>query len=172
MERSGVADLVVQLPSFVRFGALERQSPRLERADAGRDDDGTGIEHGARARHDAEPAAIGGPELDGLFAQVQLGAEGLDLLQQPIDEFLRAADRQGRNVINRLVGIQLGALPARRGQRIEHVRLDAEQPEFEDLEQPRRTGADDDRFGRDGIAQNALAWGSCNRGDSKTKIPG
>jgi hypothetical protein len=96
-------------------------------------------------------------ELDRFLAQVQFGAEWLDLLQQPIDQFLRAADRQGRDVVNRLVGIQLGALPARRRERVEHVRLDAEQAELEDLEQPRRTGADDDRFGRDGIAQNTLA---------------
>ncbi len=47
-----------------------------------------------------------------LFAEMKLGLEGMDLLHQSIHEFLRSTDRQRRNVVDRLVGIQLGALSA------------------------------------------------------------
>ena len=46
------------------------------------------------------------------LAQMKRGFEGLGLLQQSIDQLLRAANRQCRNVIDRLIGIQLGALAA------------------------------------------------------------
>jgi hypothetical protein len=75
---------------------------------------------------------------------VESRIEGLDLLQQPIDELLRAAYRQRRNVVDRLVGIELGALTARMLERVDDVRLDAEQPELEHLEQPARARTDDD----------------------------
>ena len=74
------------------------------------------------------------------------GVKGLGLLQQPIDQFLRAANGQRGNVINRLVGIQLGALTAGLRQGIDDVSADPEKPEFEDLEQSDGAGADDDRF--------------------------
>ena len=46
-------------------------------------------------------------------------AERLDLLQQPVDQLLRAAHGQRRNVIDRLVRIELGALAADLRQRID-----------------------------------------------------
>jgi hypothetical protein len=81
---------------------------------------------------------------------VESRLEGLDLLQQPIDELLRAAYRQRRDVVDRLVGIELGALTARMLERVDDVRLDAEQPELKHLKQPARTRTDDDgvRFDR------------------------
>ncbi len=78
------------------------------------------------------------------------GVKGLGLFQQPIDQFLGAADRQCGNVIDRLVGIQLGALAAGLGQRIDDVRADAEQAQLEDLEQSHGTCADDDGLDRRG----------------------
>ncbi len=54
--------------------------------------------------------------------QMKNGVEGLRLLQQPIDQFLGTAHRQRRDVIDRLVGIQLGALTAGLRQRINDVR--------------------------------------------------
>jgi hypothetical protein len=83
---------------------------------------------------------------------MELGAKGLDLLEQAIDEFLRSADGQRRDVVDRLVRVELGALPARVSQRVHDVGLDAEQPELEDLEETRRASADDHDVGGDGLA--------------------
>jgi len=77
------------------------------------------------------------------------GAEGLDLLEQVVGELLAGANRHGRDVVDRLVGVQLDALAARVGQRIDDVRLDLEQAELEDLEQAHRAGPDDHRIGLD-----------------------
>jgi hypothetical protein len=43
---------------------------------------------------------------------VEGGAEGLDLLEQVVGEFLAGAHRHGRDVVDRLVGVQLDALAA------------------------------------------------------------
>jgi hypothetical protein len=42
--------------------------------------------------------------------------EGLDLLEQAVDQLLGAAHRQRGNIIDRLVRIQFGALAADGGQ--------------------------------------------------------
>ncbi len=80
------------------------------------------------------------------LAQMKRGVEGLRLLQQSIDQFLCAAHRQRRNVVDRLVRIELGALTAGLAQGIDDVRADAEKAQFEDLKQSHGTCADDDRF--------------------------
>lgn len=43
------------------------------------------------------------------------------------------ADWHGRNVVNRFVGVKFNALIANRRQRVDHVRLDLQQPEFKHL---------------------------------------
>ena len=156
MQFGGAAHLVVDLAALERGGIRHGEMPGLERAHAGGDHHGAGIEHGAGAGHDAEASAFLRAQLDGFLAQVQFGAEGPDLLQQALDQLLRAAHRQRRDVVDGLVGIELGALAAGRRQRIDHMRLDAQQAELEDLEQAGRTGADDDRFGRDGFAHGRV----------------
>ena len=80
------------------------------------------------------------------LAQMKRGLKGLGLLQQSIDQFLCAADRQRRNVINRLIGIKLRALTAGLAQGIDDVSADPKKPQLEDLKQSHGTGADDDRF--------------------------
>src|ERR1700689_2278205 len=72
--------------------------------------------------------------------------EGLHLLQQAIDQFLRAADGQRRNVVNRLVRIELSALTAGQAQGIDDVCADAKKAQFEDLKEANGARADDDRF--------------------------
>ena len=69
---------------------------------------------------------------------MQARAERLDLLEQPIGQLLAGAHRHGRNVVDRLVGIQLDALAARRFQRIDDLRLQPEQAQLENLEQAAR----------------------------------
>ena len=78
---------------------------------------------------------------------MKLRVERLRLLQQPIDQFLRAADGQRGNVVDRLLRIELAALTARMLQRIDDVRADAEQSELEDLKQTAGSRADDDDVG-------------------------
>ncbi len=76
-------------------------------------------------------------DFDDLLAEMKAGVERLDLLHQAVDEFLGAADRQRRDVVDRLVRIELRALPARMRERIDDLALDAEQAELEDGEQTR-----------------------------------
>ncbi len=63
-----------------------------------------------RAHHEVT-RAIGQQRRD-LFSEVKLRTEGPDLLHQPVHQLLRAAHRHCRNVVDGLVGIQLGALSA------------------------------------------------------------
>ena len=77
------------------------------------------------------------------------GMKRLDLLHETVDELLGTADRQRRNVVNGLFGVQLGALAARMRQRVDHMRADSEQSELKHLEQAAGTGPDDDDLSRD-----------------------
>src|SRR5262245_4224644 len=85
------------------------------------------------------------------------GMERLDLLQQPVDQLLGAADRQRRDVIDRLVGIELGALAARMRERVDDLALHAEQAELEHRKEADRPRADDDAFGADGGLSRGVA---------------
>lgn len=67
------------------------------------------------------------------------GIERLDLLQQSVGQFLPGANRHGRNVVNRLVGVNLEALSARVGETVNDVDLALKQPKFEHLKQANRT---------------------------------
>ena len=70
------------------------------------------------------------------LAEMQRRIERRDLLLEAVDQFLRAAHGQRGDVVDRLVGIQLGALSAGRAQRIDEVAGDSQQSELEHLEQP------------------------------------
>jgi hypothetical protein len=70
--------------------------------------------------------------------------ERLDLLPEPLDELARAADRQRGNDVDRLVGLELDALAADRGHRLDDVRAKAEQAELEHLEEANRPRSDDE----------------------------
>ncbi len=95
-------------------------------------------------------------------------AKRLDLLQQALGQFAARAHRHCRDVVDRLVGVQLDALAADFSERVDHVRPDFEQAELEHLEQSHRTRADDDGVGLDraghvdrGVQQAVL--GRCSR---------
>jgi hypothetical protein len=75
---------------------------------------------------------------------MKLRIEGLDLLHQPIDEFLRVAHRQRRDIINGLIRIKLGTLSARMRQRVHDVGTKTQEPELERLEKTAGACADDD----------------------------
>ena len=175
----GVAHAVVNGPAFEYFRARHAEPARLERADATGDDHGARVEARAEDGLDVESAVLAPVQRGDFLAQVQRRIERHDLLQQPIDEFLGAADGQRRNVVDRLVGIQLGALAARRAERIDDMAAHAQQAELEHLEQPAGAGANDHDFGDDGRLRGNLGqsqflrwvWWTSLRGAIITAAP-
>lgn len=93
-----------------------------------------------------EFAALENPHLGHFLSQMEGGVKRLGLLQEPVDQFLGAANGQRRDVVDRLIRIQLGALAARLRQGVDDMGADAEKAQFEDLKQSDGTCADDDRF--------------------------
>src|SRR5713101_6307951 len=81
--------------------------------------------------------------------------ERLDLLHQRIGEPLARNHRQGRNVVDRLLGIELGALSADLVEDVDKVSIDVEQAEFEHCKKTAGAGADDKYVSLDGIGH---AW--------------
>jgi hypothetical protein len=81
---------------------------------------------------------------------MERGAKRLDLLEQVVGQLLAGAHGHGGNVVDRLVRIQLHALAAGVGQRINDMGLDFQQAELENLEQANRASADDDGVRLDG----------------------
>ena len=76
--------------------------------------------------------------------------KGRDLFHQPVGQLLTCADGKRRNVIDRLLRIKLGALPARHVQNIDKMAAQVEKPEFEHRKQAARAGPDNDDIGLDG----------------------
>ena len=68
---------------------------------------------------------------------------------QIVDEALPGHHRKARNVVDRLLGIELGALPADLRQDVDEMAFDVEEPEFEHGEQAHGACADDDDVGFD-----------------------
>ena len=117
----GVAHAVVNVPALEDFRARHADAPRLERTHAAGDHHGAGVEARAENGLDIEAAVLALVQPGDFLAEVQRRIERRDLLQQPVDQFLRTADRQRRDVVDRLVRIQLGALAARGRERIDDV---------------------------------------------------
>ena len=82
---------------------------------------------------------------------MKAGVERRDLLQQARHQLAPAAHRCAGNVVDRLVGVELDALAAGVGQRVDHMSPNVQQSQFEHLEQADRAGADDDGVGLDEI---------------------
>jgi len=152
LERPGILHPVENAPPLERFGTLYAELSGLKRADSSGDHHRAGIEPRARGGADRESPILPAGEVHDLLPEMEVRLEGLDLLHQPLDQLLRAADRQRRNVIDGLVRVELGALAARMRQRIDHVSADAEQAQLEDLEKAARTRTDDDHFSLDRLA--------------------
>ena len=141
--------------ALVGLDAGSRRALGLERAAAGGDHHHLGL--------DRRPG-VGRDPIIGLFrraerfdaldhlAEMEGRAERLDLLRQRVDQPLAGDDRIAGNVVDRLLRIELGALPADLGQDVDEMGLDVEQAELEDGEQADRAGADDD-----GVRLNDLA---------------
>ena len=138
-----LAHRVVHRFAFIGLDAGDRRALGLERAAAGRDHDDLGLEHLAAVGLDAECRVA--DALDALHHLVQMNRrpERLDLLHQPIDQPLRRDLRDRRNVVDRLLGIELGALAAHLVENVDQLGLDVEQAELEHRKQPDRARADD-----------------------------
>ena len=84
---------------------------------------------------------------------------GLICCQQPVGQLLARHDRQARNVVDRLLRIELGALAADLVEDVDDVRLDVDETELEHGEQPDRPCADDQGIGFDRRVPRSLqAW--------------
>ena len=97
------------------------QRARLERADTAGNEDGLGEEPRALVRLDEETAVVLLLHLGHLLAEVEGGTERLDLAQQVVRELLAGAHGHGRDVVDRLVGIELDTLTAGVAQRVDDV---------------------------------------------------
>src|SRR5580704_5866603 len=132
--------------AFELLDAGNTQAPCLEGAHPTGDNHGAGGESGTGGGGNVKLAIAQHTQFGHFLAEMKRGFKGFGLLQQPIDQFLRAADGQRRNVIDRLIGIQLGALTAGLAQGVDDVGADPEKPELEYLEESYGAGANDDRF--------------------------
>jgi hypothetical protein len=77
--------------------------------------------------------------------------ERLDLLHELIDQALRGNLRNRRNVVDRLLGIKLGALAADLVEDVDEVALDVEEAQLEHAKQADRACADDEHVSLDRI---------------------
>ena len=138
-----------QLRAAMAVEAVDLQPARLERADAAGDDHRLGDEALAGRRGDVEAAVVASRQRVHLLVEMKAGAERLDLLQQPLGQLAPGAVRHGRDVVDRLVGVELEALAAGMRQRVDDCGAHLLQAELEHLEQADRAGADDQRVGLD-----------------------
>ncbi len=84
-------------------------------------------------------AAIGGePEavIEALetfdpLIEMELGAEGLDLCHEPVGQLLAADHGEPRDVVDRLLWVELGALAARAVENVDDMGLDVDEAELE-----------------------------------------
>ena len=86
------------------------------------------------------------------FAEMELRPERLDLLHELIDQTLRRNLRDRRNVVDRLLGIELGALAADLVEDVDEVALHVEKAKLENAEQADGAGADDQHVSLDRLA--------------------
>src|ERR1700722_16457536 len=151
MQVRRAAHAVVNVLILEGLCAFKADAPRLKRADSRGDDDRARIEGRPGRGADLKAPRFEFCELAPPLTQMKLRRKGLDLLHQPIDQLLRVAHGQRRDVIDRLVRIQLRALSARMRQGIDDMRADAEEPELEGLEKAAGACADDDDVRSDGL---------------------
>jgi hypothetical protein len=122
---------------------------RREGAVARREQNGRDVEdEAAMGMH--RPASVAAllDRFDPLL-QMNRHVERFALRHQPLDQFARGARRNGGDVVNRLVGIQFGALATDLVERIHDLARQAEHARLESREEARGTGADNQHIGAD-----------------------
>src|SRR3984893_16943515 len=81
--------------------------------------------------------------------------ERLDLVQQRVGEALAGDERDARNVVDRFLWIELGALAADLVENIDQMRLHSEQSQSENGKQPTGPCANNQHIGFDRFADVA-----------------
>ena len=145
-EHLGVAHAVVQLRALELLNAGHAQGAGLERADACGDDDHLAQELRPLVGLDVKAPVFALLHLGHFLAEMELGAERLNLLEKIFRKLVRGVDGHGRDVVNGLGGIELHALAAHVAQGVHHVRLDLQQPQFKNLKEPDGARANDHRI--------------------------
>ncbi len=117
-----------------------------EGAGAGGDEDGLGAHRLAPVGADREGAGRAFQALDPAAQQTR-GVKRRDLVFEPRHQLAGGDRRVRRDVIDRLFGIQRGALPAGLAERVDQHRAQLQHPQFEHREQTDRAGSDDGDVG-------------------------
>ena len=144
-----VANAVKHLPAFVFLEAGHVELARREGTNTRRNDHCATIKSGAGGRYDPEPTVFEWCNLVDLLSQMKRGRERADLLLKTVDQLFGAANRQRRNIVDGLVRVQLDTLPTSIVQRIDEVRLQAQQTELKDLKESAGTSAHDNDISLD-----------------------
>src|SRR6185436_7420961 len=125
-------------------------------------------------------AAVGGDAEAGIAGLFQRGhhlvemkgrVERLDLLHQGIGQAVAGDVGDAGNVVDRLLGIELGALAADLVEDVDEMRLDVEQAELEHGEEPHRPRADNENVGFNGLTHYSLSPNSPNSLASQPSWP-
>ena len=88
------------------------------------------------------------------------GLERPDLLEQPVGQLLAGADRHARDVVDRLLGVKLGALAARPVENVDQMGLQLGEAELKHGEQADRTCANNDHVGGGFVSPASFSPGS------------
>ena len=140
--------------AFIAIDAGDRRALGHEAAAAGGDHHGMGDDLGLGIGRQLPAAVVELLERAGHLVEMELGAEGLDLLHQPVGQFLAGDDGQAGNVVDRLLRIQLGALPARPVEDVDQMAFEVQQTQLEHREQSDGARADDCDVRLDGSAHS------------------
>ena len=115
---------------LVTFDAGDGRTLRHEASAAGGDyQDGRGDDK-AGVGGELPLSKLGLAEGSGHLTEMEHRLERPDLLEQPVGQLLAGANRKAGNVVDRLLGIKLGALAARPVENIDHVRLELGEAEL------------------------------------------
>src|SRR5262249_21911478 len=85
--------LVVNVLALEGLAAFDAETPRLKRPETAGNDHGLGDERRAGGSLEVQAMIVTASEPRDFLAEMKLRVERLDLLQQPIDQLLRAAHR-------------------------------------------------------------------------------
>jgi hypothetical protein len=97
--------LVMDVLAFESIRTFDTQAARLKRTEAAGDDHGACVKACVERSAQQEGAVLQRFQFDHFLTHMKLRIERLGLLQQPVDQFLRTAHGQRRDVINRLLRI-------------------------------------------------------------------
>ena len=135
--------------------AGKRRALRREGSAAGGNHHHLGLEHLVGVGLEPE-AAVKTLQRFHALIEMELGAEGLDLVHELVGQLLAGDDGQPGDVVDRLLGIELGALPPGAIENVDDLAFDVDQAELEHGEETDRAGADNDCIRLDDFGHGCL----------------